>query len=67
MTDTPQILRGSREIARFLRRSKNEVLRLIREEGLPVSRECNSYITSVSLLLEWQEGRCCKTGGGRGA
>jgi hypothetical protein len=60
MTDTPQILRGSREIARFMRRSKNEVLRLIKEEGLPVSRESNSYITSTSLVIKWQEGRCCK-------
>ena len=57
---TPQILRGSREIAKFMRRSKNEVLRLIREENLPVSRESNSYITSTALLLKWQEGRCCK-------
>lgn len=54
----PFVIRGQRDIARFLRRSKNEVARLIQHEGLPVVMENNAYVTTSRLLLEWQEDRC---------
>lgn len=58
ITEKPFVIRGQRDIAVFLRRSKNEVGRLIHEEGLPVSMENNAYVTTSRLLLEWQEDRC---------
>lgn len=60
--EKPFVIRGQRDIAKFMRRSKNEVGRLIREEGLPVSMENNAYITTSRLLLEWQEDRCSQRG-----
>lgn len=47
-----QILVGTREIADYMRRSRNVVRRLIKE-GMPVSFEHGAYMTTTAAINKW--------------
>ena len=54
MCESPVIV-GIADIANYLRRSKNVIRDMIRDNELPVMYQRGAYMTSVHLLDKWLE------------
>lgn len=48
-------LMGMKEICRYMGKSENTILRLIREKEFPAEKIAGEWVSDVSLIVEWRK------------
>ncbi len=48
-------LQGMKEICRYMGKSENTILRLIREKDFPAEKIAGEWVSDISLIVGWRQ------------